>query len=202
MKLHNQVQMYIPFLWMKLHIYVGTYFRNYLTLDKTRYNSDVIYKSSGLFSQMAKHLRPIPNFTPAPGVKFVPYGEYSPLRSPPEVNTLHYLEEWRGKQRFSSPRDSFTPRGQNLEAGQLRPRGQSLPLGAKLRIGLWSHCLPSWTAVDDFLCQLRGQEQLQLQSGRLVRRPVLRLRQVCRHLQELRQSDGRSVRVGREVAAD
>jgi hypothetical protein len=51
----------------------------------------------------------------APRVKFVPWGEWSPLRSPPPgVNTLHCLEKWgRGYQRIPrlselSPGDNFT----------------------------------------------------------------------------------------------
>jgi hypothetical protein len=40
------------------------------------------------------------------------------------VNTLYYLEEWRGKQRISPPGDNFNH------------RGQISPLGAKLRMGL------------------------------------------------------------------
>jgi hypothetical protein len=29
------------------------------------------------------------------------------------MNTLYFLEEWRGEQRISPPGDNFTPRGQN-----------------------------------------------------------------------------------------
>jgi hypothetical protein len=61
-----------------------------------------------------------------------PQGECSPLRSPPWVNTLYYLEECRGQTETSPPGDNFTPRGQNS------PLGQSLPLGAKLSMSLCS----------------------------------------------------------------
>jgi hypothetical protein len=62
--------------------------------------------------------------------ELVDQGEFAPLYSPPGVNTIFCLEEWRGKQRISPPGDNFTP------GGQLRPGGQSLPLGAKLIMGL------------------------------------------------------------------
>jgi hypothetical protein len=54
-----------------------------------------------------------------------PRGNVQYLCSPPGVNTLYGLEEWRGEQRISPLGDNFTP------------RGQSSPLGAKLRMGLW-----------------------------------------------------------------
>jgi hypothetical protein len=70
-------------------------------------------------------LRPVFNYMVCPqGLKFASYLEFSPLRSPPGVNTLYCLEESRGDQRISPPEDNFSP------------RVQSLPLGAKLRMGL------------------------------------------------------------------
>jgi hypothetical protein len=39
------------------------------------------------------------------------------------VNTLHCLEEWRGKQRISPPGDNFTPTGQNSPLGTNSPQG-------------------------------------------------------------------------------
>jgi hypothetical protein len=78
------------------------------------------------------------------GEIFLP-GGCSPLRSPPGVNTLYCLEEWRSKQRisplgiFSPPKGQIHPLGTTsplvdnfAPGGQLRPWGQSLPLGAKL----------------------------------------------------------------------
>jgi hypothetical protein len=47
--------------------------------------------------------RAILNFTPAPPpaqANFTSRGECSPLRSPPGVNSLYCLEEWRGEQRI------------------------------------------------------------------------------------------------------
>jgi hypothetical protein len=55
---------------------------------------------------------------PQGGVIF-PLGECSPLHSPPVVNTLYCLEEWRGKQRISPPRDKVHPWGVNFA-----PRGE------------------------------------------------------------------------------
>jgi hypothetical protein len=86
-------------------------------------------------------LRVILNFTPGPegwtwppGVKFVPQEECSPLHSPPGVNTLYCLEEWRGKQRISPPGDNFTPRGQNSPLGdKIHPWGTTSPLRVKVR---------------------------------------------------------------------
>jgi hypothetical protein len=62
------------------------------------------------------------------------------------VNTLFVLEEWRGEQRISPPRDNFTPRGQTSPLGdnfapggevkngpQLFQRLPGLGLGANLR---------------------------------------------------------------------
>jgi hypothetical protein len=83
------------------------------------------------FWDREKHGRPTPfrerailNFTPCPrgwtwhpGVKFVPQGECSPHCSPPGVNTLYCLEEWRGEQRISPLRDNFTPSGKNSHLG-------------------------------------------------------------------------------------
>jgi hypothetical protein len=68
----------------------------------------------------------------------VPNG--SPIRSPPGVNTLYCLEEWRGKQRISPPGENVTPRGQNSPLGNnFAPGGKSLPLGPKLRMWPWRH---------------------------------------------------------------
>jgi hypothetical protein len=81
-------------------------------------------------------------YTWPPGVNLAPRGdnsegECSPLRSPPGVNTLYWLEEWRGKLRISPPGDNFTARGQSTLLGDnFDPGGQSLPLGAKLTMGL------------------------------------------------------------------
>jgi hypothetical protein len=83
--------------------------------------------------------RAILNFTPGPqgwtwppGVKFVPLAECSPLCSPPGVNTLYCLEEWRVEPRISPPGDNFSP------------WGQSSPLEVKLRMAL------RVTRLDDF----------------------------------------------------
>jgi hypothetical protein len=52
-------------------------------------------------------------------LNFTPRGEFSPQGwtlspcSPPGVNNLYSLEEWRGEQRISPPGDNFTPRIQN-----------------------------------------------------------------------------------------
>jgi hypothetical protein len=59
------------------------------------------------------------------GVNFVTYGECSPLRSPPGVNTLYCLEEQRGEQRISPPGDNFTARV------KIHPLGTTSPLGSK-----------------------------------------------------------------------
>jgi hypothetical protein len=79
-------------------------------------------------------LRAILNFTPGPqgitsplAVNLAPRGEIWPLGecSPPGVNTLYCLEEWRGKHRISPPWDNFTPRGQNSPLGdKFAPRGE------------------------------------------------------------------------------
>jgi hypothetical protein len=45
------------------------------------------------------------------------------------MNTLYFLEEWRGEQIISSPGDKIHP------GGQLLPWGQSLPLGSKFAPG-------------------------------------------------------------------
>jgi hypothetical protein len=72
-----------------------------------------------------------------------PRGEICPpgpgWSSPLGVNTLYFLEEWRGEQRILTPGDNFTPTGQNSPLGDnFAPGGQSLPLGVKLRMGVWS----------------------------------------------------------------
>jgi hypothetical protein len=73
----------------------------------------------------------------APRGEICPQGECSPLCSPPGVNALYCLEEWRGEHRLSPPGDNFTSWGQNSPLGDnFAPGGQSLPLGAKLRMGL------------------------------------------------------------------
>jgi hypothetical protein len=55
----------------------------------------------------------------APRDEICPLGEmFTPLCSPPGVNTLYCLEEWRGEQRISPPGENFT----------LHPWGQSFPL--------------------------------------------------------------------------
>jgi hypothetical protein len=47
------------------------------------------------------------------------------------MNTIHYLEEWRGEQIIPPQGDNFTPMGQNSLLGDnFAPGGQSLPLGA------------------------------------------------------------------------
>jgi hypothetical protein len=81
--------------------------------------------------------RAILNFPPgpqgwtlSPRGELCPLGECLPLHSPPGVNTLYCLVEWRGEQWILHPGDNFTP-GDNFAPG-----GQSLPLGAKLRMGL------------------------------------------------------------------
>jgi hypothetical protein len=76
-------------------------------------------------------------------VKFVPC---APFCSPPGVNTLNCLEEWRGKQRISPPGDNITPpQGTKFTpVGQLCPWGSSLPLVAKLRMGLCRFCIGLW----------------------------------------------------------
>jgi hypothetical protein len=64
-------------------------------------------------------------------------GKCSPLRSPPGVNTLYCLEEWRGEQRISPSVDTFTPRGE-FKNGPLSPGdeihlwGSTSPLEVKL----------------------------------------------------------------------
>jgi hypothetical protein len=61
------------------------------------------------------------------------------------VNTLYYLEEWRGKQRISPPEDNFTSRGQNSPLGDnFAPGVKVLPLGPKLRMGLCSCLIKEW----------------------------------------------------------
>jgi hypothetical protein len=45
----------------------------------------------------------------APRGEIGPLGDCSPLCSPPGVNTLHCLEEWRGEQRISPLGDNFAP---------------------------------------------------------------------------------------------
>jgi hypothetical protein len=107
-------------------------------------------------------LRAILNFTPgpqgitsplavnlAPRGEIWPLGECSPLCSPPGVNTLYCLEEWRGKHRISPPWDNFTPRGQNS------PLGDKFAPGVKLRMGLRSldHFLKPWVKVFIFFHQ-------------------------------------------------
>jgi hypothetical protein len=54
-------------------------------------------------------------------------GECSPLCSPPGVNTLYCLEEWRGEQRISPPGDNFTSRGTKFTPG-----GQLCSWGSKI----------------------------------------------------------------------
>jgi hypothetical protein len=44
----------------------------------------------------------------------------------PGVDTLHYLDEWRGEQRISSPGDNFMPRD------KIQPWGTTSPLGVKV----------------------------------------------------------------------
>jgi hypothetical protein len=48
----------------------------------------------------------------APRGELGPQGKCLPLCSPPWVNILYCLEEWRSKQRISPPSGNFTPRGQ------------------------------------------------------------------------------------------
>jgi hypothetical protein len=114
---------------------------------------EVIWRSSGFLATYSEPSSPYVQvsaptpgpqwWTSIPGVNFDPrgelrpHGECSPLCSPPGVNTLYYLEEWRSKQRIKPPGDNFTLGGQNspLE-DNFAPGGQSLRLWAKLRIGL------------------------------------------------------------------
>jgi hypothetical protein len=62
-----------------------------------------------------------------------PRANVHPFVHPQGVNNLFYcLEEWRGEQRISPPRDNFTPRGAKFTPGwQLRSWGTSHPWGSK-----------------------------------------------------------------------
>jgi hypothetical protein len=91
------------------------------------------------------------------------------------MNTLYYLEEWRGEQRIRPPWKKFTPvrqlcprgksspQGDNFApgekkftpGGQLRPWGQSLPPPLKLRANV--PLLSFFTFFPDFLFLLRSE---------------------------------------------
>jgi hypothetical protein len=79
-----------------------------------------------------------------------PLGECSPLCSPPGVNTLYCLEEWRAEQRISPPGDNLTPRGQDSFLGDnFAHGGQSLPPRGDVKNGPEGTLLAEWP--DEFV---------------------------------------------------
>jgi hypothetical protein len=59
-----------------------------------------------------------------------------PLHSPPGVNTLYCVEEWRGKHRISPSGDNFTLRGQSSSLGaKVHPWGPKFAPRAKFKVG-------------------------------------------------------------------
>jgi hypothetical protein len=69
------------------------------------------------------------------GWTLAPRGKCSPLRSPPGVNTLYSLEEWRGEQRIS-PQGITSPLGDKFTpGGQLRPWGSKFAPRGEVKNG-------------------------------------------------------------------